>query len=141
MLTTTTMRLAPVALACLFLAGSVSAEGFWNGSGNLECIASCHAGSKECYAGARDGFQTCSLGFGCEEIRDALRATCYGPDRDHEACKEAWGGLRTCLEPCVSGLYEDATMCRQEVDSCITDQCGTENPLTQLLERLRQYKR
>jgi hypothetical protein len=102
MLTTTTMRLAPVALACLLLAGSVSAEGFWNGSGNLECIASCHAGSKECYAGARDGFQTCSLGFGCEEIRDALRATCYGPDRDHEACKEAWGGLRTCLEPCVA---------------------------------------
>jgi hypothetical protein len=109
-------------------------------SADSECVAACRSTASQCISGARDAFKICQQGFGCDDLRGVLREACFGTDRDREACREASAELRACMEPCIDGMLEDAGMCRFEIESCIAEQCGEDNPLRRLLERFKKYR-
>ena len=131
-LSKTTQRFGLALFAAAIFAGPASAAS--------ECVDACRSTAYECVTDARDAFKICKQGFGCDELRGVLREACFGSDRDRAACREAGVELRACMEPCIDGMLEDAGMCRFEVESCIAEQCGEDNPLRRLLDRFAKYR-
>lgn len=111
-----------IAATCLFVAPALGQD-----STDDECVAACREDLANCRFDARETSAQCLEEAGCDVLRDTYRETCLVADRDEEACDAARQALRDCVEPCRTALREDGDTCRQNLETCLTDECGLED--------------
>ena len=125
----TITRMGLVAVASLLLAGAAGA--------NDQCMATCTEKARDCAFDARESLEMCSETFGCDVLREEYRDTCFAWQRDREACSEARHAYRECITPCKEQVLEDTETCRNEVQSCIANECRVDDRFQGFLEKLR----
>ena len=125
----TITRTGLVAVASLLLGGAA-----W---GDDQCIAICTEKARDCAFDARESLEMCSETFGCDVLREEYRDTCFMWHRDREACSEARHAYRECITPCKEQVREDTETCRNEVKSCIENECRVDDRFHGLLEKFR----
>ena len=92
------------------------------------CAAMCFEEHRACFDGLRDDAAACATAAGCDAVREQVRAICRADDADEATCDEARDILRDCLEPCHGDSRAEAELCRDTLESCVTDECGLELP-------------
>jgi hypothetical protein len=125
----TITRTGLAAVASLLLGGAAGA--------NDQCIAICTEEARDCAFDARESLDLCSETFGCDVLREEYRDACFTRDRDRTACSDMRHAYRECITPCREQVLEDTAACRNEVKSCIANECRVDDSFHGFLEKLR----
>jgi len=108
-----------------------------------ECVGLCREATHDCRFDAREAGRACLEEAGCDTLRDDYRVACLSEesDRDSEACAEARTALRECIAPCRDARRDAAGTCREEMVTCLADECGIEAPSRPRRHRGRPHRR
>lgn len=93
-----------------------------------ECIAECRESARDCGFDAREAGVECLEEAGCDVLRDAYREACFTQDRNDEDCAAARDELRSCLDPCREIVHEARIECREQLNECLSVECGIDDP-------------
>ncbi len=118
------LALISLAVAALLATPAFAQDGIDN-----ECVASCRDEHRDCRFDAREAASQCLEEAGCTALREDYRAACFSDDRDEDVCAAARGAYRECKEPCRDEQRDAAGECRDEITSCLADECGIDEPL------------
>ncbi len=95
-----------------------------------ECVDLCREATRDCRFDARETGRSCFEEAGCDVLREDYRAACLSEDgdRDSEACADARTAYRECKAPCRDARRAAAETCREDMVTCLKDECGIDEP-------------
>ena len=118
---TLTAWLAAFGMAGLLGAGQSLAQ-----ETDAECAQTCSVEFKDCMGEAKGGFRQCRVDEGCVDLRAEARQSCRGEVVDEELCTVIRDELRGCNTLCRQTVHAELSLCRQDGQVCLSEDCGLE---------------